>query len=341
MGERRRPERTSVVWGPAHLAGLLVLALSFLDATKVVSYLRLVLFAYFLLLCADLVLTRYHQWSFEPTAPELKRYALVTGASSGIGREMSYLLAEKRYSLVISARTEPVLKRMKAEIELVHKPVEVLVCACDLSTREGIQKLIAFVQERELVIDLLINNAGVSVTKDFLDMQPDEIEALMTLDMHAMIRLTRAIVPKMVERGIGRVLNVSSLAASFVVPTAAVYASSKAFVTSFTQALSYELRSTGVTVTCFSPGPVDTNFAQTAAIQQAVCMIIPGLTNDAKDAATRALDAMFNGEINRFDTWFSSLASSFAQSLLPPRVGAFCGAGSMHELSKLWQMLKR
>lgn len=337
----RRRDRPGIAWAPAHVAGVLVLALTFLDASSVVRVLRIVVFAYFLLLCADLALTRYHLWTFEPTAPELKRYALVTGASSGMGREMAYLLAEKRYSLVLAARTEQVLERMKGEIELVHKPVEALVCACDLSTREGIAKLVEFVKERELVVDILINNAGSSITKDFLDMTSEEIETLMTLDMVAMVQLTHAIVPQMAKRGIGRVLNVSSIAGSFVTPAAAIYASAKAFVSSFTQALGYELRATGVTTTCFVPGPVETNFAKTADVERALCMTIPGIQNDAKDAAKVALDAMFNADIVRHDTWFAFLAAFTARALLPPRIGAFCAAGGMHEPSKLLSILKR
>jgi short-subunit dehydrogenase len=258
-----------------------------------------------------------------------------------MGREMAYLLAEKRYSLVLAARSEQVLQRMKSEIELVHKPVEALVCACDLSTREGIAALVEFVKARELVVDILINNAGSSITKDFVDMTTDEIDSLMTLDMVATVQLTHAIVPQMAKRGVGRVLNVSSIAASFVTPSAAVYASAKAFLSSFTQALSYELRATGVTTTCFVPGPVETNFAGTADIKRAFCMIIPGIQNDAKDAAKVALDAMFNADVVRHDSWFAYLSAFAARTLLPPRIGAFCAAAGLHEPSKLLSILKR
>lgn len=339
-GARRR-DRVGLSLSPAHLVGALVLSLSFVDAALVVRVLRALLFALFLLLSADLALSRYHVWRFEPTAPELKRYALVTGASAGMGREMAYLLAEQCYSLLLAARSEQVLERMKREIELVHKPVEALVCACDLSTREGIAKLVKFVDEKELVVDILINNAGISITKDFVDMTPAEIDGLMTLDMTALVQLTHAIVPKMIKRGVGRVLNVSSIAASFVTPTAAVYSSSKAFVSSFTQALSYELRSTGVTATCFVPGPVQTNFAETANIKSSLAMIIPGIQNDAKDAAKVALDAMFNADIIRHDSWFAFLSAFLARVVLPPRICGFFGAGGMHEPSKLWSILKR
>ncbi|KAL3674294.1 hypothetical protein V7S43_000249 [Phytophthora oleae] len=337
----RRRERVNVVWQPAHLTGVLVLALAFVDASTVVRVVRVLLFLYFVLSSLDLALTRYHLWTFESTTPELKRYALVTGASSGLGREMSYLLSEQKYSLVLAARTETVLERMRAEIELVNRPTEVLVCACDLATTEGINKLIKFVKDKELVIDILVNNAGACLTKDFTLLKEKEVDELMTLDMHAMVKLTHAILPQMVERKIGRVLNISSVVGAFAVPTAALYGSSKAFVTSFSQALSYELRSTGVTVTCVCPGPVDTNFSKTADLDKAVCMTFPGLTADAKDTAKMALDAMFNGEVLVYDTWFAYMAANLVQSVLPGRLAAFCYGAGMHELKNIWQMLKR
>ncbi|KAF1790364.1 Short-chain dehydrogenase/reductase, conserved site [Phytophthora cactorum] len=337
----RRRERVNVVWKPAHLTGVLVLALAFVDASTVVYVVRVLLFLYFIMASLDLALTRYHLWEFEPTTPELKRYALVTGASSGLGREMSYLLAEQKYSLVLAARTETVLERMRAEIELVNRPTEVLVCVCDLATTEGINKLIKFVKDKELVIDILVNNAGACLTKDFTELKETEIDELMTLDMHAMVKLTHAIVPQMVERKVGRVLNISSIAGAFAVPTAALYGSSKAFMTNFSQALSYELRSTGVTVTCMCPGPVDTSFSKTANLDKAVCMTLPGLAADAKDTAKMALDAMFNGEILVYDTWFAYLTANLVQSIIPGRLAAFCFGAGMHELKNIWQMAKR
>ncbi|GMF21751.1 unnamed protein product [Phytophthora lilii] len=337
----KRRERVNVVWKPAHLTGVLVLALAYVDAASIVRVVRILLFLYFAMASLDLALTRYHLWVFQPTTPELKRYALVTGASSGLGREMSYMLSEQKYSLVLADRTETVLERMRAEIELVNRPTEVLVCVCDLATTEGIDKLIKFVKDKELVIDILVNNAGACLTKDFTQLKEKEIDELMTLDMHAMVKLTRAIVPKMVERKIGRVLNISSIAGAFAVPTAALYGSSKAFVTSFSQALSYELRSTGVIVTCVCPGPMATNFSKTANLDNSVCMTFPGLTADAKDTAKMALDAMFNGEILVYDTWFAYLTANLVQSIIPGRLAAMCFGAGMHPLKNIWQMVKR
>ncbi|KAF4321455.1 hypothetical protein BBO99_00003202 [Phytophthora kernoviae] len=284
----RRRERVNVVWKPAHLAGIFVLSIVFIDASTIVWGLRLFLFLYFLLTSLDLILTRYHLWTFQPTTPELKHYALITGATSGLGREMSYLLAEQKYSLVLTARTETILERMRAEIELVNRPVEVLVCVCDLATNEGIEKLIQFIKDKELVIDLLVNNAGVCITKDFTELKSTQVDDLMTLDMKAVVKLTHAIVPQMVKRGV-----------------------------------------------------VATNFGKTADIEQSVCMKVPGLAADAKETAKIALDAMFNGEVLIYDTWFSYTVANLVQCLLPGRLTACCFGAGMHELKNVWHMVKR
>ncbi|TDH68698.1 hypothetical protein CCR75_004591 [Bremia lactucae] len=337
----RRRERVSVVYKSVHLVGVMVLTLASMDPSIVVRTVRWFLFLYFALSSLDFVLTRYHLWKFEPTIPQPKRYALITGASSGIGREMSYLLSEQKYSLVLAARSGTVLDRMRAEMELVNRPTEVLVCVCDLATIEGINKLIRYVKNEGLIIDILINNAGASLSKDFMELLEQEIDELMTLDMQALVKLTRSIVPQMVERRIGRVLNISSIAGAAVVPTAALYGSSKAFVTSFSQALSYELRSTGVTVTCICPGPVHTNFSKVAKMDGALCMKVPGMTVDAKDTAKVALDAMFNGEILVYDTWFAFLAANLVQMVIPGRLAAFIAGACMNELKNFWNLLKR
>lgn len=339
---RPKRERLNVMWTPSvHVSGVLIIALTFLKAERVVSWLQTLLFGVFLTGCLDVALSRYHKWRFEPTAPHAKRYALVTGASSGIGRAMAYQLAEKKYSLVIAARTKEILERMRAEIELVNKPVDVEVCVCDLSTAEGVQKLIAFVAKKELVIDILVNNAGASLMKDFVSVTERELEDQISLNATAMAKLTRAIVPQMAARGIGRVLNISSTTASVPMPYMALYSAAKAFVLHFSQALNYELRSTGVTVTCFCPGPVDTNFNTAANIENPIFSHVPGATTDAKDCAALALDAMFNAEDVAYDSTLNVVVSTCFRSILPARLGMFSGAMATLEFSKVPALLKR
>ncbi|CAI5715082.1 unnamed protein product [Hyaloperonospora brassicae] len=339
MAHTRPP---ALAWQPVHVTGALVLALSFVDASWTAWVVRGLLFLLCLLSGLDVALTRYHLWRAERPTPALERFALVTGASAGLGREMSYLLCERKYSLVLAARTASALERMRAEMELVHRPTQVLVCVCDLATADGIDKLRTFVHKRKLVIDILVNNAAACLTKDFVALSEAEVQELLMLDVHAMVQLSHALVPQMIERHVGRVLNISSMAGVAAVPTAALYGSSKAFVTSFSQALSYEVRATGVTVTCMCPGPLSTaNFSKTANLDNAICMKLPGVAADAKDTAKVALDAMFNGEVLVYDTWYAYLSANLVQCVMPRRLAALIFGAGMHELENVWQMIKR
>lgn len=332
---------TSVVFHPAiATVGVVTLALIAAPASIVAWVARWMFILYFILVLLDVLLTKYHLWTFQPTKPHAKRYALVTGASAGIGREIAYELAKQQYSLVIASRTLENLETVREDIEKIYSPVQVLVCACDLSTSAGIEKLLDYVAQHELVIDILVNNAGASFTSDFIDLSAKKVEELLTLDVVAMTRLTHGIAPQMVKRGVGRILNLASVAASVAIPTAALYGSSKAFMLNFSQAVNYELRSTGVTVTCFCPGPVLTNFGATAKCDKCIFMtMMPVL--DAKVCAKLAVEAMFNADGYAYDTVGSYWNALNMRSIVPARIGLWFGALVMNEKDKVWKLLKR
>ncbi|GAB9472911.1 Very-long-chain 3-oxoacyl-coa reductase [Globisporangium polare] len=339
---RVKKEKHAVMWTPSvHVTGALIIALTFLKAERVVYWLQLALFLLFVLGCLDVALARYHKWAFEPTVPHAGRFALVTGASSGIGREMAFLLAEKKYSLLIAARSKEVLERMRAEIENVHRPVEVELCVCDLSTADGVQKLIAFVNKKELVVDILVNNAGAALAGDFVNLTEKQIEEQLHLNVLAATKLTRALVPQMARRKIGRVLNIGSAGWAVPMPYMALYCASKAYLLSMSQAINYELRASGVTVTCYCPGPVDTNFNATAKLENPFFSYVPGATLHAKDCAVQALDAMFNAEDYAYDSMFYSFMTTCFRSVLPARLGMFIGAVSTGDIRNIPALLKR
>ncbi|GMF21760.1 unnamed protein product [Phytophthora lilii] len=272
--------------------------------------------------------------------PQPKHVALVTGASSGLGKEMAYQLAEKGHSLLLAARSEAVLDRMQTEIEQVHERVKVSFCACDLSSAEGINALVAFTTEHGLVVDILVNCAGFSITKDFVKLSQKQVTQIVALDMAAVAQLTHAFVPQMVERGVGRVLNMGSMAGSIVSPSAALYSSAKAFVINFSQGIDYELRGTGVTVTCFCPGPVHTNFGSTADCDDAIYMNIPGTACTPKECAALALQAMFRGKALAYDTWFASISAFLGACVSPRRLLTAICAVCMNAPSKVGEMLR-
>ncbi|POM68387.1 3-ketoacyl-CoA reductase [Phytophthora palmivora] len=150
---------------------------------------------------------------------------------------------------------------MQTEIEQVHEDVKVSICVCDLTSEMGVNSLVAFATKNGLVVDILVNCAGFSITKDFVKLSQTQVMQIMALDMAAVAQLTHAFVPQMVERGVGRVLNIGSMAGSIISPSAALYSSAKAFVINFSQGLDYELRGTGVTVTVFAEGMRDVGIA--------------------------------------------------------------------------------
>ncbi len=190
--------------------------------------------------------------------------ALVTGASSGIGREFAALAARDGYDLLVVARRGERLAALAAQLA---GTTSVTPLVADLATPDGAQRVLSFLEGR--AVQVLVNNAGVDGRGRFTverDLQADL--AMLALDVTAVVQLTGAILPGMLSRGCGRILLVGSIAGYLPGPGQAVYHASKAFVRSFGLALAEETRATGVTVTTLSPGPVRTEFAATAGYSQ-------------------------------------------------------------------------
>jgi short-subunit dehydrogenase len=191
---------------------------------------------------------------------------LVTGASSGLGADFARLAAHDGHDVVVVARRldqlEALATRLRDEFG-----VEVHVIAHDLSQPLAAEALVHELTERGITVDQLINNAGVGSTGAFVTADTERELAMLTLNVTTLVHLTRLLLPGMVERTQGRVLNVSSTAGFLPGPFMADYYATKAFVTSFSQALAHEVRGTGVTVTVLCPGPTATEFAGTAGVE--------------------------------------------------------------------------
>jgi uncharacterized protein len=187
--------------------------------------------------------------------------ALVTGASSGIGMAFARALHARGERLVLVARRRDRLERLAAEL---GGEAGAAVVAQDLASAGAAERLIAEVRARGFAVDLLVNNAGVGHTSRF-DRQPAELaRAMVDLNVRALTDLTRAVLPDMVARRRGRIVNVASNAAFQPIPYMAVYAATKAYVVSFTEALATELRGTGVRVQALCPGITATEFLEVA-----------------------------------------------------------------------------
>ena len=193
---------------------------------------------------------------------------LVTGASSGIGREIARLAAQEKRDLLLIARREERLRELKEELETTYA-VEVYYYAADLSDPEAPQKIYDYLSQRGLRVEHLINNAGFGHYGLFHEQELARNTNMIQLNVTALVALTRLLLPDMVARGEGRILNVASTAGMLPGPLQAIYYSTKAFVVSFSQAIAHELRDTGVTSTVLCPGPVKTEFAESADLEGA------------------------------------------------------------------------
>ncbi len=191
--------------------------------------------------------------------------ALITGASGGIGEALARALATDHHDLVLVARSEPALRRLADELAAAHA-VTVQVVSADLSAPGAAARLVAALEGRQ--IDVLVNNAGFGDYGLFHESDPSKVAQMIALNVATLTDLTRALLPAMVARGSGRVLNVASTAAFMPGPLMAVYYATKAYVLSFSEAIADELRGTGVTVTALCPGPVATGFQAGADMGQ-------------------------------------------------------------------------
>lgn len=190
--------------------------------------------------------------------------ALVTGASSGLGEEFALQIAPRVNRLVLVARREDLLRQLAERISDRFPRVEVTVIAVDLSQSPGRDRLFEALTAGDLVPDLLINNAGLGDYGEFASSEWPKLESMLRVNIEALTHLTHALVPSMIRRGHGGIIQVSSLASVLPIPDFAVYAATKAYVTSFSEALRIELRGHGIEVLAVCPGPVRTEFGGVA-----------------------------------------------------------------------------
>ncbi len=194
--------------------------------------------------------------------------ALVTGASSGIGAELARVLAARGHDLVLTARGVAQLEALAGELTAKHG-IRAEAIAADLADPAGAGRLTAALAERDLEIDVLVNNAGIGMHGAFAEGDPKTQLDLLQVNVASLTHLTRLLLPGMLARRAGRILNVASTAAFVPGPFMAVYYASKAYVLSLSVALSNELAATGVTVTALCPGPTRTRFQTTAGVDRA------------------------------------------------------------------------
>ena len=189
---------------------------------------------------------------------------MITGASAGIGREFARQLADRAGALVLVARRQERLEALRAELTTKNPNLNVDCRAVDLANAEAVAGLCEWLAEQNIAVDFLINNAGLGDRGSFATVEPERLREMLAVNVVALTNLTRSVLPGMIARKRGGILNVSSTAGFLPIRKLAVYAASKAYVTSFSEALGGEVRKAGIAVTALCPGPVDTEFNQVA-----------------------------------------------------------------------------
>jgi short-subunit dehydrogenase len=217
--------------------------------------------------------------------------ALVTGASSGIGSEFCRRLARGGFALAMVARDAKPMEALAAALDKEYGTPS-LILAIDLAKPGAAAEVMRALSERELAVEILINNAGFGKGGAFHRQQQDDIAGMVMVNDVAATELARAVLPGMVARGHGRILNVASTAAFLPGPMMAVYFASKAYLLSLSEALSEEMRGSGVTVTALCPGPTASDFFRRAGIDTPQGMPVARV----EDVVREGYDAMMRGE---------------------------------------------
>jgi short-subunit dehydrogenase len=228
-------------------------------------------------------------------APSSSTAALITGASSGIGVDLARELARRGHNLVLVARREPELTAVAEELRAAHG-VRAEVLTCDLTDPEALTALPGRVEALGLEIGILVNNAGYGSGGAFEELDLASETRMVRLNCEAVVALTGAYVPRFLQRGAGAVLVVASSAGFQPLPRQATYGASKAFALSFSEALHTELGPRGISVTALCPGPVETEFATRAGMQESFDAA-PGITKvSSADVARQAISGLERGK---------------------------------------------
>jgi len=240
-------------------------------------------------------------------------HALITGASSGIGLELAHIMAREGHHLILSARNVLALEDLAMELRDKYQ-VDVKVIPCDLSDSRSAFAFHQTVKERNLSVDCLINNAGFGLLGDFKVQDPDMLHRMIELNCSSLMVLSRLFADDLIASK-GRILNIASVAAFYSGPLMAVYYATKAFVVSFSEALNFELKKHGVSVTAHCPGPTHSNFQDRAGMHNtSLFTLLP--VPSSKIVAEHAYRAMMkrkslaiHGIVNRMMLSFGALST--------------------------------
>lgn len=238
------------------------------------------------------------------------KHALITGASSGIGKAFAYQLAQQGVNLVLTARSADKLSALADDLVKKYHISATYIIA-DLNQPDQSYKIFEEVEKSKINIDLLINNAGIGKWSNFLDQTVQTYQDMINLNITSLVTLTHLFLPGMLKNGNGGIINIASTGALQPCPYIAVYCASKAFVLSFSESLYGEYQDKGITVTAICPGNTQTNFQVTANANT------KGMTYESADeVAKQSLEALRKRENNKI-IGFNNFLQSFIPRLLP------------------------
>jgi short-subunit dehydrogenase len=238
---------------------------------------------------------------------EQGKWAIITGASSGIGKALALEFAAGGFNIFLTARNEQALAEVAQECSRKYN-VDTDTATADLSELQAIDQLIARISVNNRRYEVLVNNAGFGIHGDFASGNIDENIRLLNVQLAAALKLTRAVLPSMTARGSGRILNVASVYSFSPVPYQSVYSASKAFLLSFSSSLRNELRGTGVSVSVFCPGVTQTEFRARAGMgekKQGAGMSADAAAHIAYVQTLRGKDVIVPGLLNNLYVFFA------------------------------------
>jgi short-subunit dehydrogenase len=239
-------------------------------------------------------------------------YALITGASKGIGKAIAFELAAKGYNLLFVARSADLLQCVSEEIRAKY-PVQIQHIVIDLSAADAARKVFDWSQQNGFPVSILVNNAGYGMSGPFESYPLEQHLNMLQVNCTALVELTYLFLPQLKQHKEAHILNIASSAAYQAVPYLSLYAASKSLVLSFSRGLRYELRKTAVNITCICPGATDTEFTTRAKVGEKALKTAQKVNMTPEQVGKAAVNAMFSkkaevitGAINKlggFLTW--------------------------------------
>lgn len=223
----------------------------------------------------------------------MKPIALITGASGGIGYELCQQFAKNNYDLILVARDEEKLKKYAEEFKKNHETKSTIILK-DLSSATAADEILHQLKHEKMSVDVLVNNAGFGSYGKFAETDLKKQLEMMQVNMVTLTHLTKLLLPEMLAKKSGKILNVASTAAFFPGPLMAVYYATKAYVYSFSQAIRQELKGTGVSVTVLCPGPTRTGFEKGADLGSS--KLFKKVSMDAKTVAENAYNGLIKNK---------------------------------------------